>query len=97
MRPFRFAVRADAPTVMDLTFADAPTPLQKLEEVIALRKVHWSGEPFRFDGQEGLIAEGEGRVKRLQCRKAPSRWQGVISGRSGEWSTTADLRPGGWS
>jgi len=42
---------------MDLVFADAPTRVQKLEEVIVLCKAHWSGEPFKLDGQEVRVRD----------------------------------------
>jgi probable F420-dependent oxidoreductase len=36
---------------MGLTFADGPTRVQHLEEVVAVMKAHFSGEPFDLDGE----------------------------------------------
>ena len=36
---------------MGLTFADAPTRIDHLEDVVAVVKAHFSGEPIDFDGE----------------------------------------------
>jgi probable F420-dependent oxidoreductase len=36
---------------MGLTFADGPTRIQNLEEVVAVAKAHFSGQPIDFDGE----------------------------------------------
>ena len=40
---------------MGIEFAAAPDRVQKLEDVVAVLKAHWRGEPFDFDGEKVQI------------------------------------------
>jgi probable F420-dependent oxidoreductase len=56
---------------MGLTFGPAPDRVDKLEEVVALVKAHWSGEPLNMDGTYATATGYSGRPIPVQRPRPP--------------------------